>query len=230
MQSRSSSTKTVGVLALQGDVAEHLAAIEACGLRALAVRYEEDLDAVDGLIIPGGESTTIARLTEAQAKQLLVRIRERAQDGMPVYGTCMGSIMLASNIEASPLIPLSLMDITIGRNAYGPQKASFEADIAIPVLGPEPFRAVFIRAPMIKSCGENVETLASLEGSVVMARQGNFLVTTFHPEITDDLRVHRLFADIVRGGQAPAQAKEKVAAEKNQRNKQHRRRLARLGA
>jgi len=221
VQTKSNSSKTIGVLALQGDVAEHLAAMEACGLRALAVRYEEDLDAVDGLIVPGGESTTIARLTEAQAKQLLVRIRERALDGMPVYGTCMGSIMLASTIEASPLVPLSLMDITIGRNAYGPQKASFEADIEIPLLGPEPFRAVFIRAPMIKSCGETVETLASFDGSVVMARQGNFLVTTFHPEITSDLRVHELFADMVTGG---------PEREVEQRTEQHKRRLARLSA
>ncbi|MCA9804937.1 MAG: pyridoxal 5'-phosphate synthase glutaminase subunit PdxT [Cyanobacteria bacterium HKST-UBA02] len=221
MQTQSNSGKTIGVLALQGDVAEHLAAIGACGLRALAVRYEEDLDAVDGLIIPGGESTTIARLTEAQAKYLLARIKTRAEGGMPVYGTCMGSIMLASTIEASPLLPLSLMDITIGRNAYGPQKASFEADIEIPVLGPEPFRAVFIRAPMIKSCGEKVETLASFDGSVVMARQGNFLVTTFHPEITSDLRVHKLFADMVTGG---------PEKEVEQRTKQPERRLARLSA
>ncbi|MGD9681990.1 MAG: pyridoxal 5'-phosphate synthase glutaminase subunit PdxT [Candidatus Obscuribacterales bacterium] len=221
MQTQSNSGKTIGVLALQGDVAEHLAAIEACGLRALAVRYEENLDAVDGLIIPGGESTTIARLTETQAKYLLARIKTRAQGGMPVYGTCMGSIILASTIEASPLLPLSLMDITIGRNAYGPQKASFEADIEIPVLGPEPFRAVFIRAPMIKSCGEEVETLASFDGSVVMARQGNFLVTTFHPEITSDLRVHKLFADMVKGG--PEKEVEK-------RSKQTERKLARLSA
>lgn len=169
---------------------------------ALEIKYERQLDCLDGLIIPGGESTTIARLKDMTAGNLLDSIRRLGEAGFPIYGTCMGTIMLARKIIDSPLELLALMDISVSRNAYGPQKASFEADIDIPCLkelGAEelPFPAVFIRAPMVLSVKTGVEILARFEDAIVMARQDNFLVTTFHPEITDDFRVHEYFAKMV---------------------------------
>lgn len=190
---------TIGILALQGDVSEHIKSIEAMGHTALAVKYAKQLLAVDGLIIPGGESTTINRLSDNQARELFLLVRKRALSGdFPIYGTCMGTIMLAKNILGSDQESLALMDITVERNAYGPQKASFETTIPIKDLEGAPYQAVFIRAPAIKSADRHVEVLGTVDGKIVIARQGNFLASTFHPELTDDQRVHQLFIEMVQ--------------------------------
>lgn len=188
----------IGILALQGDFAEHTQAIEAVGARAVEVRYISQLAELEGLVIPGGESTTIAKFNETSDGMVFAEIRRLALLGLPVYGTCMGTVVLASSIESSTgeatsQARLGIMDITVKRNAYGPQKRSFEAEIEISDLGKEPFTAIFIRAPQITSCGSGVKVMAEINGSVVMARQDNLLVTTFHPEISCDLRVHEYF-------------------------------------
>lgn len=187
----------IGVLALQGDFAEHAKMIESCGADALEVRRAAQLDLIDGLIIPGGESTAIARLTADGVDCIFDAIKEKAAAGMPIYGTCMGSIFLAKDIEGSSQGRLALMDITVRRNAFGPQKKSSERWIDGPVLGDEPFQAVFIRGPIILACKDNVEVLAAVEEGIVMARQDNLLVTAFHPEITNDRRVHEYFLTMV---------------------------------
>lgn len=189
---------TVGVLALQGDFKEHLEAIEKCGADAKLIRYAEELTTIDGLIIPGGESTAIAKLTSWSADPIFAAIRNRALEGMPIYGTCMGSIFLAKEIVGSSQGRLALMDIAVVRNAFGPQKASFETELDIPCLGSEPFPCVFIRAPIIKSVGTGVSVLARMEQGIVMARQGSLLVTAFHPEVVFDKRVHEYFLSMVR--------------------------------
>jgi 5'-phosphate synthase pdxT subunit len=155
------------------------------------------LNEIHGLIIPGGESTAIDKLTSDNLDPIFTAIKQRASEGMPIYGTCMGSIFLAKEIEGSTQGRLALMDIKVRRNAFGPQRYSFETDLQIGELGDEPYPAIFIRAPMILSCGDKVEVMARLEDGVVMARQDNLLVTAFHPEITGDLRVHRYFLDMV---------------------------------
>jgi 5'-phosphate synthase pdxT subunit len=185
---------TVGVLALQGDFREHIAALEAAGARAVPIRRPEQLAEVDALVIPGGESTTIRRLLRAY--ELAEPVRERAAAGLPVYGTCAGCILLAREVDGAAAPELGLMDIGVTRNAYGRQVDSFETDVAIPALGPEPLHAVFIRAPRIQWVGDDVEVLARLaDGTVVAARQGNLLVSTFHPELTGDRRLHQYFVD-----------------------------------
>lgn len=188
---------TIGVLALQGDFAEHCEALTRCGAVTRQVRVASDLQGIHGLVIPGGESTTIAKLTHETCDPLFEKIKEQAKAGMPVYGTCMGSIFLAKEIEGSRQGRLALMDIAVKRNAFGPQKCSFEIDIDIPELGEEPFPAVFIRAPLVVSCGPSVNVMARLEQGIVMARQDNLLVSAFHPEITDDMRVHEYFLRMV---------------------------------
>ncbi len=188
---------TVGILALQGDFKEHLEAIERCGAEAKLIRYADELATIDGLIIPGGESTAIAKLTSWSADPIFEAIRTRALAGMPIYGTCMGSIFLAKEIHGSTQGRLSLMDISVVRNAFGPQKASFETDLEIGCLGSEPFPCVFIRAPIIKNVGANVSVLAQMEQGIVMARQENLLVTAFHPEVTNDNRVHEYFLSMI---------------------------------
>ncbi len=187
----------IGVLGLQGSFAEHIAAIEKCGAQAVDIRHSWQLEDVDGLIIPGGESTAIAKLTIDNPDPIFDTIKKRINSGMPVYGTCMGSIFLAKEIEGSAQGRLAAMDIKVRRNAFGPQRNSFETSLAIAVLGPEPFPAIFIRAPIVVSAGEDVQVLARVEEGIVMARQKNLLVTAFHPEITDDLRVHEYFLSIV---------------------------------
>jgi len=193
------SVITIGVLALQGDFAEHIKMLEHCGVKALAVRYAEELDYIDGLIIPGGESTAVAKLTDEGSAPIFTAIKEKISlNNLPVYGTCMGSIFLAKEIEGSTQGRLAVMDMKIKRNAFGPQKRSFETEISIGVLGPEPFPAVFIRAPIILACGSGVEVLAQVQEGIVMARENNLLVTAFHPEITGDLRVHKYFLEMVK--------------------------------
>ncbi|MDZ4835382.1 MAG: pyridoxal 5'-phosphate synthase glutaminase subunit PdxT [Candidatus Melainabacteria bacterium] len=188
----------VGVLAIQGDFAEHRHAIEQAGARSVEIRHLSDLDGIDALIIPGGESTTINKFDDAFGGKVFDTINAYARGGMPIYGTCMGSIVLAKQIESTTQRSMGLMNITVRRNAYGPQKKSFETMLAIKELGAEPYPAVFIRAPQIVSAGSDVTVMATINDTIAMARQGNLLVTTFHPEITDDLRVHEYFLAMIR--------------------------------
>jgi 5'-phosphate synthase pdxT subunit len=186
---------TIGVLAIQGDVLEHQRALERAGAEAPRVRRQEELAAVDGLVIPGGESTTVGMLLERFG--LMEPLRERIQEGMPVFGTCTGLILLAKDIAGSAQPRLGTMDVSVERNAYGRQVDSFETDVPIPQVGGEPVRAVFIRAPQIKSVGPEVEVLAKTETGPLLVRQGNQLAAAFHPELTGDDRVHRLFVRMV---------------------------------
>jgi len=194
--------RRVGVLALQGAFIEHEKVLRLLGVETVEVRLPEHVEGLDGLIIPGGESTTIGQV--AQRWNLLEPIRALARSGRPLWGTCAGMILMAKGVvDGVPGQPLlGLMDIAIRRNAFGRQVDSFEADLEIPVLGEEPFHAVFIRAPVIERVGKEVEVLARLEpalsgaegdGRVVAVRQGNLLATAFHPELTDDDRFHRYF-------------------------------------
>jgi 5'-phosphate synthase pdxT subunit len=190
--------RTIGVLALQGDFREHIRALEALGVRAVPVRLPEQLTGLDGLIIPGGESTTMRRLLAAY--DLVEPLRERAQAGFPMFGTCAGCILLAREVDGAQGADIGLMDIGVARNAYGRQVDSFETDLTAPVLGEEPLHAVFIRAPQITWVGPDVEPLARLsDDSVVAAREGSLLVSTFHPELTDDPRLHRYFVEQLVG-------------------------------
>jgi 5'-phosphate synthase pdxT subunit len=195
------STPRVGVLALQGDTREHLAALRAAGADAVTVRRRGELDAVDGLVIPGGESTTMSHLLVDL--DLLEPLRARLADGLPAYGACAGMILLASEIldagvTGRAALPLRGIDMTVRRNAFGRQVDSFEGDIAFAGLD-DPVRAVFIRAPWVERVGEGVQVLARAADHVVAVRQGRVLATAFHPEVTGDRRVHQLFVDIVRG-------------------------------
>ncbi|RLT36346.1 MAG: pyridoxal 5'-phosphate synthase glutaminase subunit PdxT [Chloroflexi bacterium] len=189
----------VGVLALQGDFAEHIASLHDCGvdgIEAVEVRTLAQLNAVDGLIVPGGESTTIARLLIAF--DLMDPLRDRIRDGLPVWGTCAGAIMLATEVTNLDRPPIAAMDITVERNAFGRQIDSFEEDLDIAGMDGPPMRAVFIRAPVITRTGTGVEVLSRLhDGRVVAARQGRLLATSFHPELTPDHRMHALFARMV---------------------------------
>jgi len=186
----------IGVLALQGAFREHIEALRKLGVEAVEVRLPEQLDGLDGLIIPGGESTAIGKLAVKYGLQ--EAIRRFAASGSPVYGSCAGMILLSNDVgRDQPL--LDLMDVKVERNAFGRQLESFETDLAVPSLGAERFPAIFIRAPKIESVGEGVEVLAKLDdGTPVAARQGNMLVTAFHPELSNDLRFHRYFLDMVR--------------------------------
>ena len=192
---------TVGVLAVQGDVREHVRMLELLGVRALTVRRTSELDACDGLVIPGGESTTMAKL--ARTFDLFEPVRQRIKDGMPAFGTCAGMIMLADRIEDGAVGQETLggLDITARRNAFGRQVDSFEDDLAFEGLD-APVHAVFIRAPWVESVGSGVEALARVErgpaaGRIVAVRQGSLMATSFHPEVGGDARVHRLFVDLV---------------------------------
>lgn len=185
---------TIGVLAVQGDVAEHVAALARVGVQAREVRSVADLSAVDALIVPGGESTTVIRLLERFG--LVEPIRARVRAGMPFWGTCMGMIVAAHDVAGMDQQTLDLLDVTVRRNAFGRQIASAEVPLEIPVLGAEPFPAIFIRAPWIERAGAGVEVLASLDGHGVFVRSGNVIGTSFHPELTGDDRLHRYFADL----------------------------------
>ena len=187
-------TARAGVLGLQGDFAEHLATLDRLGVAAVDVRRPEQLDEIDALIIPGGESTTIGKL--AQQYGIIEKLRDRVAQGMPVWGTCAGAIFIAKDVPGHPHPLASLMDMTVERNAFGRQVDSFEADLDVPVLGPDPFHAVFIRAPVIKRVGPGVEVLARTGDAVVAARQGRLLATSFHPELTHDDRFHRYFLSL----------------------------------
>ncbi|MDA0988979.1 MAG: pyridoxal 5'-phosphate synthase glutaminase subunit PdxT [Chloroflexi bacterium] len=188
----------IGVLALQGDFAEHIKLLETIGVEATEVRLSDDLRKIQALIIPGGESTTIVQLMDAF--DLTAEINRLVKEGMPTWGTCAGMIVLAREITEDRPKPLGLMDIRVRRNAFGRQVDSFEADVSVPVLGEKPFPAVFIRAPAIEEMGPDVEPLANLNGhGVIAARQGNVMVTAFHPELTQDQRFHAYFLSMVSG-------------------------------
>lgn len=187
----------IGVLALQGDFAEHVAALERTGAAAREVRQPRDLDGLDGIIIPGGESTTITRLMGIY--ELLEPLRERVREGLPTWGTCAGAIVLAREAIGLDRPNIGLMDIVVRRNAFGRQLDSFEADLPVKPLGEAPYHAVFIRAPTIDGVGPNVEVIARLEdGTAVAAREGTMVASSFHPELTDDSRFHEYFLDLVR--------------------------------
>ncbi len=191
----SKESPVIGVLALQGAVREHAAALRAAGAETEAIKWPDQLAGIAGLIIPGGESTTIGKLMVKYG--FIQAIRDLAASGRPVYGSCAGLIAVAKRITEGTDPWLSLMDIEATRNAFGRQQESFEAEIAIPVLG-APFTGVFIRAPWIETAGSGVDILAEYDGRKIMARENNILVTAFHPELTTDTRVHEYFIDMVR--------------------------------
>ncbi|MFI1964824.1 pyridoxal 5'-phosphate synthase glutaminase subunit PdxT [Streptomyces pathocidini] len=197
------STPVIGVLALQGDVREHLVALAAADAQARPVRRPEELAEVDGLVIPGGESTTMSKL--AIIFGLLEPLRERVRAGMPVYGTCAGMIMLADKIldGRDDQETVGGIDMIVRRNAFGRQNESFEAAVDFAGVEGGPVEGVFIRAPWVESVGGDVEVLASHDGHIVAVRQGNVLATSFHPELTGDHRVHELFVEsVLRAGGA----------------------------
>ncbi|MER7417523.1 pyridoxal 5'-phosphate synthase glutaminase subunit PdxT [Micromonospora peucetia] len=198
-----SDVPVIGVLALQGDVREHVAALAAAGADARPVRRTQELDAVDGLVIPGGESTTISKL--ADIFELREPIDKRIADGMPVYGSCAGMIMLATEVlDGRPdQRGFAGIEMTVRRNAFGRQVDSFEASVGITGIEGGPFHAVFIRAPWVERVGDGVEVLGTVTegpaaGRIVAVRQGNLLATSFHPELTGDARVHAYFVAMVR--------------------------------
>jgi len=189
----------IGVLALQGDVAEHEAMLARAGAEPASIKRADQLDGLDGLVIPGGESTAIGKLL--RRFELLEPLRARIRDHFPVYGTCAGMILLANEVEDAGVDQPTLggMQIAVQRNAFGRQRESFETDLDVPAVGDEPLHAVFIRAPSITRIGDDVEVLATLpDGRAVAARQGPLLVSAFHPELTDDIRMHRYFVDMVK--------------------------------
>lgn len=192
----SEGNPAIGVLALQGDVAEHLRALQENDVTAVVVKTPHDLERVDALIIPGGESTTVMKLLDRfeLAKPIVARVR----DGMPLWGTCMGMIVTAHDVAGTKQPTLDLIDISVRRNAFGRQNESAEVSLSIPALGNRAFPGIFIRAPWIERAGRNVEVLAKRDGHGVMAREGNLLATAFHPELAADPRVHRYFLQMVK--------------------------------
>jgi len=189
----------IGVLAAQGAFAEHIAILHQLKVEVTPVRLPAELVGLDGLIIPGGESTSISRLMLDY--NLASEIRSLAKNGLPIFGTCAGMILLAKRNSALAAEPLGVMDITVRRNAFGRQRDSFETELSIPVLGEKPFPGVFIRAPVIEQVNSEVEILARLaDGTSVAVRQGKLLASAFHPELTNDLRFHQYFLDIVAVG------------------------------
>ena len=216
-----SGPPVVGVLALQGDVREHLAALREHGVDAVPVRRPEELAGVDGIVLPGGESTTIAKL--AARFGLLEPLRAAVRSGLPAYGSCAGMILLADRILDAPPDQETIggLDVTVRRNAFGRQVDSFESEIALDGLDGGPLHAVFIRAPWVEKAGAGVEVLGRVvggpaDGKIVAVRQGNLVATSFHPELTGDRRVHALFVDIVRGRLAGEQRSGVDAGEEGQ--------------
>lgn len=185
---------TIGVLALQGAVREHIRAIEACGAQAIEVKRKEQLDEIDGLILPGGESTTMRKLIDSYG--FFTAIQAFGEQNKPVFGTCAGLILMASEIDGQTTSHLSLMDMKVARNAFGRQVASFEATLEISHVADD-FNAIFIRAPYIMEVGPEVEVLATYQDRIVVAKQGHYVCTAFHPELTDDHRFIAYFVDMV---------------------------------
>jgi len=185
----------IGVLALQGAVAEHVKALSRLGVETIEVKLPHDLENLDALIMPGGESTTISKLLSLY--ELTNPLKERIKGGFPVFGTCAGMILLAKEIVDSKIEPIGGMDISVRRNAYGRQIDSFEQELEIPELGKDCFPGVFIRAPIVESINNGVEVLCKINGNPVAVRQGKLLACTFHPELTEDIRLHRYFIGMV---------------------------------
>jgi 5'-phosphate synthase pdxT subunit len=185
----------IGVLGLQGAVREHIRSVEVCGAEGIVIKTTNQLDEVDGLIIPGGESTTMRRLIDKY--NFMEPLRKFGQDGKPMFGTCAGLILLAKNLVGYNEFHLGLLDVTVERNSFGRQKDSFEAELMITGVG-EDFVGVFIRAPHIVEVGEDVEILSKHNGRIIAARQGQFLGCSFHPELTDDHRMTQLFINMVK--------------------------------
>ena len=186
---------TIGVLGLQGAVSEHVISIESTGAKAVVVKRVEDLDALDGLILPGGESTTMRKLMDQYG--FMKPLKDMAAKGKPMFGTCAGLILLAKEVIGNGQSHLGLFDVTVERNSFGRQVDSFETELSIKGLD-KPFVGVFIRAPHIVKVGDRVEVLAEHEGKIVAAREGQFLGCSFHPELTDDNRLAELFVNMVR--------------------------------
>ncbi|RTE09011.1 pyridoxal 5'-phosphate synthase glutaminase subunit PdxT [Paenibacillus whitsoniae] len=189
----------IGVLALQGAVAEHIRGIEQAGAEGVVVKRTEQLAELDGIILPGGESTTIGKLMRTYG--FIDTLRAFSAAGKPIFGTCAGLIVIAKEITGQPEAHLELMDITVARNAFGRQRESFETDLPIKGID-ENVRAVFIRAPLIEKVGPGVDVLATFNGQIVAAQQGHLLAASFHPELTDDFRMHSYFLDMVKKSQA----------------------------
>jgi 5'-phosphate synthase pdxT subunit len=187
----------IGVLALQGAAAEHIQMLSALGAEAVPVRLPSELDGLEALIIPGGESTTISKLLSDYG--LMEPIRRLAKKGFPIFGTCAGLVLLAKKAPNLQMESIGVMDIEVERNAFGRQADSFEADLKIPALHNGTFHGIFIRAPIIEKAERGVEVLCQLNGKPVAVRQGKLLACAFHPELTDDLRLHKYFLDIVTG-------------------------------
>lgn len=200
----------IGVLALQGAFIEHERVLARLGVATREVRQRKDLEGIDGLIIPGGESTTIGKLLDILG--MTEPVRELGRAGLPIWGTCAGMILLARDVgRPQPL--LGLLDIVVRRNAFGAQLDSFETDLAVPALGDPPFRAVFIRAPLIERLGPGVTALATLDdGTIVAAERDGLLATSFHPELTGDTRWHEYFLNKVRDAAAQGTTREAAAA------------------
>ncbi|MDD9272003.1 pyridoxal 5'-phosphate synthase glutaminase subunit PdxT [Paenibacillus sp. GCM10023248] len=191
--------KKIGVLALQGAVAEHIRGIEQAGAEGVVVKRTEQLADLDGIILPGGESTTIGKLMRTYG--FIEALRDFSAAGKPIFGTCAGLIVIAKEISGQPEAHLELMDMTVARNAFGRQRESFETDLPIKGID-ENVRAVFIRAPLIEKVGPGVDVLATYNGQIVAAQQGHLLAASFHPELTDDFRLHSYFLDMVNQSQA----------------------------
>lgn len=187
----------IGVLALQGAVAEHVKALTELNIEAVPVRLPSDLDCLEALIIPGGESTTISKLLSDY--YLAEPIRKLARQGFPIFGTCAGMVLLAKGVSDFELEPLGVMDIEVKRNAYGRQVESFESELAVTGLGDKTFHGIFIRAPIVHKVEPTVEVLCQLDSNIVAVRQGKMLACAFHPELTDDLRFHSYFLSLVTG-------------------------------
>ncbi|MFW6238211.1 MAG: pyridoxal 5'-phosphate synthase glutaminase subunit PdxT [Halanaerobiales bacterium] len=187
--------KKIGILALQGAVKEHVNILNQLNCSPVKVKNKNDFKDLDGLIIPGGESTTIGKLLLEY--DLFAIIKKKTRKGMGVFGTCAGLILVANKIQETNQPTLGLMDIEVKRNAFGRQINSFEKELEIPVLGPPPYPGVFIRAPLIQKTGKNVDILAIIDNKIVMARENNILVSAFHPELTDDPRMHKYFLDLI---------------------------------
>ena len=194
----------VGVLAFQSDVREHLVALAAVGADPVEVRSLADLASVDGLVVPGGESTVIGKLADRYG--LLAPLRRRAEAGLPVLGTCAGMIFLAREVEGPPQDLLGVLDVRVRRNAFGRQVASFEAEVDVKGVDGGPVSGAFIRAPWVAEAAPEVEVLAEVDGKVVAVRQGNLLATAFHPELSGEVRLHRFLVDLVLGAIAERRA------------------------
>ncbi len=184
----------VGVLAMQGAFIEHIKMLKKCGVKTMEVRLPKELAKVQALILPGGESTSNRKLLEESG--LFKPLAERIKQGMPIFGTCAGAILLAKTVDSKPGL-FQAIDISVKKNAYGRQIDSFEAELKVKGF-PKPFHGVFIRAPIIEQAGKNVDVLSEFEGRAVLAKQNNVLVATFHPELTDDARIHRLFLEMIK--------------------------------